>query len=411
MNFTFRIPNYESLVTTGLGVGVAQIIALLSIPYIARLSGPLIFGEYSYYAAVAALACVFSSLKLEYAILVVSWRNYPYLKLAFNWLLPLTSLLFGFMVYMTIEQTYSSVLFIGIVFVIFSICQFEFNIQSNIRCGRFKVNAIMRVIRAVIIPLTFTLICFFVNVSATIILFSFAIGNITASVLSSRFRFKMPFLLFKRKVLKALWNSCRKVILYLVPAHFLSRYSAGVLVLIAGLLGIHSSDIAMYVLAEKLIIAPIAIITTAISDVVKRDILNNPISGLYNYYRLSMFSMAIALISIIFVYLFAEYLIFLLMGNEWRGIGAYAIALLPYLFSLMVFSPLTHTYTVLNKQQFDFYWQVFHAVLLSLAVIIGASYSFLIGLWCFSITAAVSIGISAAMCRYFILQTKTNCMC
>jgi O-antigen/teichoic acid export membrane protein len=407
---SLRLDNYRLFITTMLGVGLAQAITLVSMPVIAKLTGPEVFGEFSFYNSLALLVCVLSSLKLEFAIFTVPWRIYPYLKLLVAWLMALNAFVLGFGVVYWIgindKAVANNVILLGICFSlhVLALCKFEFMIQDNIRAGFFKKNAYIRVTRALIVPIVFISLWVAFEVSVIIIIISFVVGNFIPAVI-----FRLPSLkwhsgIFNGGVLLKIWLSCRNVIVFLVPAHFLNRYSGTAVIVLSGLLGIQVEDIAKYALIEKLIIAPTSIITSAASDVVKRELFRNPVKALINFYRFSCYTITASIFVAIIVILFSEDFICAVMGEGWAGSGEIAIAMLPYFSVLLIFSPITHTYTILNKQKYDFYWQIFHACLLTGAIVIGMSSSFIVGVWCFSFAAAISIFVSFIFCRYLILR-------
>lgn len=402
-----RLNKFKSFLTTGVGVGIAQLIALFSVPYIARLVGPDIFGEYSFYNSLAIVLCVFATCKLEFAVYIISWRLYPYLKAFVSLMLPCTAFFLGLSVFFATDNT-GILIYLSVSLLIFGASQFEFTIQDNVKKGKFTTNAYMRVCRAVLVPFLFTLLFSFYGNSVELIILSFAASNIIAASFMTKNRNKSVVSLkrvLNYAVVYELIKSCKKVLVFLVPGHFLNRYSATCLILIAGVFGTEAADIAQFALAEKLLIAPAGIITTALSDVLKREMLIKPINGLDSFYNFLYVSLPIAFVSSLAIYYFGSYFVVLFMGEEWSQLINFLIAMLPYYVSLVVFSPITHAYTVLNKQNIDFYWQVFHALVLTISVYIGLAYEFIVAVWFFSCTAAMSIFISAVICRKLLLNT------
>ncbi|WP_067583070.1 lipopolysaccharide biosynthesis protein [Endozoicomonas ascidiicola] len=408
LNF-FKIKNYKALFTTGAGVGISQLISLMSIPIIARLSGPEIFGKYSFYNSIIIVLCVFGSLKMEYVLYRIPWRLYPHLKLISFWLILINSIALSFLSFLSLfflSEILNVDVFYSFAISIASTCLFQFTIQDNIKKNKYKKNAYMRIFRSFLIPLTYFCIVFFGETTPVHILISYSIGNIIPWVLmqsTKDFR-KIKFKRIKSKNIKSMWRICYPVTMYLVPAHFLNRYSVGCLLIISGLYGIKSQDLAIYSIVEKLIVVPAGIITTAVSDVVKSEINKNPMNGLKNYYKISIYTILLSIVTILIVVNFSEYLIVYLMGSKWFGVGEFTVAILPYFVSLLVFGPITHTYTILNKQKYDFVWQIFNSILITVAVLLGLNSDFLTSVHYFSISASISLLISATICRYIIVS-------
>ena len=405
----FKTDIFKAFFTTGFGVGTAQLIALLSVPYIAQISGPESFGKYSVYNSLLSIFCVFASLKLEFAVYTIPWRLYPYLKILVSYLLLVNSVLFGVFAALWLKIDVSNIQYtLSFTLSIFSMCYAQFVMSDNIKCGYYKKNAYIRITRALSIIIIFSLISKFYKASPLVILLSFSLGNLLPSLAFKRINFKSPVKIFRNKKPKTIFLRCKKVIIFLVPAHFLSRYSSGSLIILSGFMGYHASEIAKYALVEKLIIAPAAIVTMAMSDVIKRELVVNPRNGLKKFYLLSTFTSLMAVVGCIAIIIFGSEMLNIFMGKDWNKAIDYAIAIMPYFVSLLILSPITHTYTILNKQQYDLAWQVFHSLIITCTVVIGLSQDMLSAVLFYSIVSSFSILISALICRKIILNHKMN---
>lgn len=391
---------------------MAQVISLLSIPLIAKISGPQIFGDFSYLYSWLMVALVFSTLKLEFAVYVLSKENIGRLRNVFKLILPIMALLISsaltllalhYVPSMVADTTW---LFVGFfIFLFFAGC-FEFVIQDNVKQGEFKLNAKLRIIRAFSVPLVFFMMYYAFNLSAESVIITFAISN-AIPVFFDR-KVNQVRLLIKSTATSefSVLDNCKETVKYLVPAHFIARYSSTSLIILTGTLGVSSEQIAKYVLVEKLLIAPVSIVTAAVSDVVKREMSQNPLSGLKNYYRLCFYTALASVVAVIIILTVFDEVVLFAMGDGWDGINEYAIYLLPYVISLLVLSPITHVYTVLRRQKYDLAWQVFHAVITTAAIYIGLQSGFSTAVLYFSLSASVSLFISALICRHFALTHK-----
>ncbi|MCF8780055.1 hypothetical protein LZU85_14705 [Vibrio sp. IRLE0018] len=407
-----KIENMRSFIATGIGVAMAQAISLLSIPLIAKMSGPQTFGDFSYLYSWLIVALVFSTLKLEFAVYVLSRDNIARLRNIFKLILPVMAFFISIALtllalqYVPAMVANAILLFSSFFIFLFFAGYFEFVIQDNVKQGKFKLNAELRIIRAFSVPSVFYLISCFFDLSAESIIITFSISNAIPVLYDKKENGSSLF--YNSSVTDgfSVFKKCKDTVNYLVPAHFIARYSSTSLILLTGTLGVSSEQIAKYVLVEKLLIAPVSIVTAAVSDVVKREISKDPLSGLKNYYRLCFYTAIVSAVAVVVILTVFDEVVLFAMGDGWGGINDYAIYLLPYMISLLVLSPITHVYTVLRRQKYDLAWQVFHAVITTAAIYIGLQSGFSTAVLYFSLSASVSLLISALICRHFVLTHK-----
>lgn len=399
-----KIDNVKDYLTTGSGVAIAQLLSFFSFPFIAKLSGPEVFGQYSFAISALSVLVVLASLRLEYSIYSIDKETLYVLKSAFNKIALFMAMVLS--CFSLIVQIFDNAYFqalIGFV-VLYSIASFEFYIQNNILEGRFKTNALMRVFRAFMLPISFYLLYVFGFHDVESILISFSISHVLPVFFLNKvdLGFRSNFIidsvfLFKRT---------RDIIKYIIPAHLLSRYSAGVFVFVVGFMSIDKEELAFYALAAKFMIAPATIFISATADVIKREVKLSPGKALANFYKISALSLMLVLMISMVIIFFGEYIVIKVMGIEWKYSAGYAVALIPYMSVLIIMGPITHVYVVLGRQKYDFFWQVFNVVFVSLALFIGLQHSLLYGVWSFSLAYAFSITLSAIVCIILVHKAK-----
>ena len=118
------------------------------------------------------------------------------------------------------------------------------------------------------------------------ILLSLALSNILPITLLRYYLPSKYHPLVNLNNIKEVFFAAKHTILFMVPAHFLNRYSANVFILTSGFFANEVVGIAMYALVAKILLAPVSIFTSAMSDVVKREIYVSPINGLKNYLKI-----------------------------------------------------------------------------------------------------------------------------
>ena len=403
-----KIENLGDYLTTSLGVAAAQLIAILSVPFIANLSGPQVFGEYSYVLSLVTVFVVISSLKLDLVVFTISERLRQFLPSLFHLVSVVGSALLScLLIYFSDRIENETILTpISLMLAMYGIAAGEFLTQNNIRDGQFKRNAIFRVARACVLPLAFFLMSVIGTVTPYIILLSFALSNLLpALILKQRDSFKSPPNLSLNGLLETA-HAASPTMKYMVPAHLLSRYSSNVFILVGGFLLNDHTGLAMYALVAKFLLAPVSIFTSTMSDVVKREVFVSPKRGLKNYLKLALNMSVLGAIAITMVTSFANDVILLTMGDKWVDASAYAIALLPLFFVTLVFSPLTYTYIILQKQHIDLTWQMFNACFVSLALYMGLQSDMITALWFYSIAASLSLLASFFVCIYLIIKAE-----
>lgn len=406
----YHIDNIGDYLTTGGGIAFAQIISLVSLPFVAKLSGTEVFGAYSYYFALISISCVFCTLKLEYSVFNVNASRLNLLESTFIRYLIISSAVVGTLFYLfnfnaEIEHINTS---LSIAFAIVCISRFEFHIQSNIRLGFFRRNALARIARALAFPVLFYIGSLIIVVSSQLIIIAFAAANLISDQFFLCTDANMKSFLGGplRKGLLQLWPDVKRTVVYLTPAHFLNKYTSGAVILISGYF--YSDDVSqvgMFALALKFIIGPVAIITIATSDVIKREVLVDAHSALNNFKRTAGLFLLIGVVVASIVFFFGEIIAIKILGNEWAMVGQFAVALLPYFLTVLVLSPLTCAYLVLGRQDIDFYWQFFNSVIITISIFIGLQYSFLTAVYAYSFTASISLIISFCIC-YFLINGR-----
>lgn len=406
-----KIDNLGAYLTTGGGVAFAQLISFASVPLIARLSGPDVFGEYTYYFSLLTVLCVFCTLKLEFSVFNVEERQVGILEKIFNRYLLTSSAITAVVLLFIYGSNELSWWITTLVFFLslYSMCCFEFRVQKNIRFGNFMKNAKARVGRAAIFPILFLVLYYFGYVSFTSIFASFACANLLSDILFMRgtnvSAQEKSFV--DKEAIQQLWPKIRRTVLYLTPAHFLRGYTSGAIILLSGMLiSDNAAQIAMYAIAIKFLIAPANIITSATSDVIKREVLVNPIAALKNFKKISVFTSMIGLAVSLIVVFFSSKLSILLLGDEWSSVADYAIALLPNFLAILILSPLTHSYLVLGRQDIDFYWQVSNSIAITIGIFVTIGSGFLLTIQVCSIISMVMMIISFCICYRLIKKSK-----
>lgn len=403
------IPNLKSYATTSVGVALAQLISFAAVPLIAKLSGPIEYGNFGIIYSNLVIAVVLVSLKTELSLFIlkgVTYRNSVPIITRFAGLssLVITSILYFSDVLP--EASNGTLAFLSVYVLLYGEMFFDLHIQKNIKDGNFKSNALQRIYKSILYPVIFLIAYTISKGESYYIIMSFGLSALVSTAIVNGFEHCKMTRRLGWKHITATALRARKTIFFMTPSHLLSRYSSNAFVVISGLQQGNATFVAMYLLAFKFIISPAFIITSANSDVVKREVLVNPIKGTNDYLKISIFSALVAGVVITLTVFLSEKIVVSTMGVDWKLAANFSIALLPLLFSILVFSPLTHVYIVLNRQDLDLAWQLLNTVAISSAIFFGLKVGFEYAVWCFSIVSSLSIFSSFLMCLFIVYKGK-----
>lgn len=397
----------SDFILTGAGVATAQLIALFSTPYLARVVGPEAFGEYNYYLAALAMLGVLGTVKLEYGVYSSTnliRKYYLVLSTLFVFLLS-SAILFLSSIFFEWDWGISVLLFMSLL----SVFLFDFYIQSNVFNGDFKSNSLARVFRAVFFVVAVFIIGLLNVDDVEIVLVAYIASNVLPLVkfILINLNLQVRRLIVCKSKVRLVFISLlrvRNVIFFLTPAHFLNRYSISIVIVLSERWGVGTfEEIAFYALAFKLMVSPANIIVVSLSDVIKKYAIESPRYAIKKYKSLMRFNVLISLFVLLVLHFIPEAFLIYFLGAEWEGIKEYFYLVFPFFFALLVFSPLSQVYLVFNKQKIDFFVQVAFSILLTLSFFIGSLSNFRYGVVAYSLTYLLVTVLSFLYC-YKILS-------
>jgi len=126
----------------------------------------------------------------------------------------------------------------------------------------------------------------------------------------------------------------------------------------------HSSEIlGFYMLANRLLVIPMNVIGTSIGKVYFQkasEFLNNDLSELFEFYKETTTRLIkIALIPFICIIIFSPIFIKVIFGNDWETSSLIMQIMSFGMFFKFITSPISTTFTILNKQEISFYITIF----------------------------------------------------
>jgi len=372
-----------AVLTLMTGTAVGQAIPLLASPILTRLYTPQQYGEYGLVVACYSILVILGTLRLDHAVVVQSNnRSSQYLihsvfisAIFFS----LITLLFFFLAQTLLKDTLSLTITMlsGIFIALFTfICSMNLVFNSHaIRLKRYKVAAKSKVM------------LFSIAVGAQVVLgysesqSGLLIGQLmglmaSAAYLSSySLSFKKgPLYYFSFTGITYHTSKNRAFLLYAVPFSLINALSRNAPILF--LVTMFGKEFAgYYTLATMLVLAPMGVISTSISQVYYREAagmaaIGKSISGLTKSLYINQIKYA-ALPCIILV-IIAPWAFSYIFGEFWIEAGVYVRILMPWLFMIFLNTPIMTSVYVNENQSGLLRYEIILLILRVLVLGLGA---------------------------------------
>lgn len=352
-----------------MATALSQIFPLMSAPILTRLYTPAAFGGYAIYVALTTILGTLAILSMQHAVLLEQTAEDAVTAMVATMVPPvifttlllavLTATLFIFdvelhanlgrlLIFMPATVLLSSLYTAGYTWLL--------------RVGRYRALALNKLVLAAstmvfqigvgllrLETLGFILANLLGYVLATVLVFSTISSN-------RRGKFRMP-------ASGALWAAYRKhrgLAFYTTPSTLLNTVCSSVPeLLLARLFG--PTVLGHYSLGVRCVSAPMTFVSSAVSDVFRRDAaLQQNSTGQCRtsfktyFYLMSGFALAVLVPLIVLLPSFFRYV----FGPDWTPSGTYVQCLTLLLVIRFVSSPLSYVWIVAGKQHYDMAWQL-----------------------------------------------------
>jgi len=341
---------------------VAVLISFLSIPLISRLYSPEDFGNFQVLLSTIGIFSVISSFKYEMAI-VIPKRNKEadaVYSLALV-ILMTTTIIFSTLLYvfgkvllsLLNAQVLEPYVFLMVLAIFFS-GLIQVLRYSLIRDGKFYKlgnNTVLEVAASQGLKIGLGVI----SPSFISMFISQVSGYVLAIILAKKY--STVRMAFSRKRLAFALFKYKKFFIFSTPSVFINNLSLQLPVfLIAKYYG--PEYVGYYILAVKLIEAPLSIVSNSISEVYYKeavDTYNNLPEYLPELYfnivtKLSLF----VLIPSVIIFLLAGTIVPVFLGMEWTNVALLMEIIIIWKFFEFVNTPVSTTLTIINEQHIDF---------------------------------------------------------
>lgn len=407
----------HSLITLLSGTVIAQAIPILVSPLIARLYAPGDLGTLALFSALTAVLCVLATCRLELVIPLVRTENEALRLLAGIGLLALSVctllyvllLLFCGPIAAALHNpglaTWLWYLPLSVLAVsLYQALTYWFNRRRRyleIAGSRVAQSAAAAAVQLVLGQLRAGA----PGLLAGALLGQFiALGRLAQLALrAGRHHLRPGFLLRCWAVLRR----HRRFPLFMVPGQMANVASLQVAVVLLSLCYGHAVA-GYYALAERVIIAPSAIVGTAVGDAFRQHAAEQ-----YRahgncralYLRTSLMLAGFAALAFVVLAVGARWLFVLVFGAEWRAAGEIASVMAALMFFQILSSPLSQTVFLAKMQHLDMLWQF--------GRLVAAAVGLLLGYWIwrdYMMSIALYVGATCVMyCLHSMMQYRAAC--
>lgn len=304
-----------------IGTGISQVITFLSLPIITKIYMPEEIGYYAVCLAIVSIIGMVSSMRLERTLFCLNEKRdfdkriSGIISISF-----LNSFIFTFIVWVLkkIEYLDISDFFLPIIFFwgwCASLYQ-VFLVVISVK-GDFKLISFLSIIKsACLVLLQVSFFFIFDQIFALLLsgLFSFVLGLIII-IKKNYFCFFLInpvfyILKYKRDCINGLFQS------------FFSSVNNNVsIILISQMWGVKEAGI--FLLVEKLMRIPISLISNNLRPVAAKYYQDNKKRNIYSILKMSFYMMILSIVIVTFVIINVEWIIKLVLNDEWYGITTY----------------------------------------------------------------------------------------
>jgi O-antigen/teichoic acid export membrane protein len=374
----------RNVVTLMTGTGLAQLIPLAATPILSRLYPPEQFGVLALFVSVVSSLSVLATGRYEFAITLprkdVDATNIAALSITINFIVSVALFAFACILGKPISKALGNES-MAIWLYLVPVAVFLNGIYSNLKywSNRHKLYFLMAH-RQVLQSGGTSAVQFGLGLlragAGGLVIGSVAGQALATGMMASMVRRHCPQFwrgIDRRKML-ALAKRYRSCPQYLVPAHTLGAVSVQLpTIFINAAFGLAASG--FFMLAERVIGMPLALVSGSIGDVFRQEINEAFLAGKRcRKIFISTFKKLVAVATPPFLVLlfFAPSLFSLVFGTKWRVAGEYAQLMCPMFYLRFISNPLSLVAIIAQKNRFEFWWQA--GMLLFLMIVAATHY-------------------------------------
>ncbi|NVC64579.1 hypothetical protein FC652_15800 [Vibrio sp. 05-20-BW147] len=329
---------------------VAQLLSLCGFVILTKIAKPEIIGEYVVFLSVGAICSVYITGFYEQSLYVKPNNVHNYIKHVLIFLLATSSLSLVFLKIMGVQNYFYITLF-----AFFSGVKSLARVIAIVR-GELLRLALFECVVAIIVPLFVYLIWLFSGVidSQVMMMVNVVGTSFTAIICLYVFYWSVNFsnqeqykwsvngfydylVEFKKLPIQKMTAEIINVLTLRFPVIFIDKVFGS----------IYS---AFYGTSIRIALSPVSIFCSSVAQIFtskvienKKNVMNLLIGGL-------RFTVALAFVGCLFIYFSIDFIILLVFGPEYEYVSVMIKCLIPYIFSLVAFSPFFSLFVIFEKQ-------------------------------------------------------------
>lgn len=371
------------------GTVVAQAIAFLITPFIAKQYGPAEYGIYAGFLATISILSVLSTGKYELAIMLPeNKKEVEVLMELSNWINLFVCLIIAlFMILCPIDflnslfglKSSSRLLFLIVPFGTYLLAAFQVFNYWLVREKKYSVLSFNKILRSVLFGLfaiSFGYLWPKALFLASALTLSHFFSNIFLRLKLKGLNLNSQLILTseKRAAFMKIGKIYRRFPIYILPAELMNVVCAQLPVFVF-LWIFNPKDSGYFSFILTLLNVPISLFAGAILDVFKekasRDYRETG-SCREVYLNTLKKMLMISVFPFIFIWFLGNDIIIFLFGEQWSGAGKFLNILLFMFLLKFISSPLSFIFYIVNKQREDFMWHIYILISTALTLYIGA---------------------------------------
>ena len=345
------------------GTVIAQIIAVVSSIYIAKLYGSEAYGVLSVFICLSTILSTFNSLQLDNCIILskkknsTNWFNFLFLLIPIMTLVgALLSLPIYFLFY---KNNLNSITFI---LVLIASIFLSYNKTHEFLLTNLKIFSPFSFGKILIVIVNVSLqFIFYLNFKIYGLIYSSIISVITVSLYYS-FKNKRYFKSIDYKLVKQDIKQHTTIIKYLLPSRFINSLAIqSIPILIFALFSLKETGVFFF--SQKILSMPLFIISSSISNVYfekAKDLYQSSKKELfYATRKIIGVNIIIILAFLVLINTVGVYILELFLNKNWENLRIYILVLSFLILAKSSFSPISNIIVILNKNNISLLFNLY----------------------------------------------------